>query len=85
MPRIEISDEAYRALEPFGDPGKVIDGIVLDESGGAFEAVRSRREAARSPSENFLESATRCGLLDGGGDYPADLSSNPAHFDAFGR
>lgn len=85
MRLIEISDEAYRALEPYGDPGQLIEVIALDGVASILGSALVKRHDGRTLPVNFLESATQCGLLDGGSDYAADQSSNPAYLDGFGQ
>lgn len=36
-------------------------------------------------SPSFYESALASGLIEGGAEYAADLSSNPAHLEGFGQ
>ena len=59
---------------------------------GSFERFikQAARDAEKTPvtgkARSFYEAAAKeGGLLDGGSEYPSDLSTNPAHMEGFGQ
>ncbi len=74
---IPIDSRLRRRVEKFARANKTSEADVIR---AAIEAYCAAREG-----ESCYERAERAGLIGCVADAPADLSTNPAHLEGFGR
>ena len=88
---IELDEQQRAELaalsEQFGKPWSAVQSEALADYRERHPMARWRGKPIPkvAPGENFLEAAERLGLIGCISGGPAELSTNPAHMEGFGR
>ncbi|MGL4511953.1 MAG: hypothetical protein ACRCT8_02600 [Lacipirellulaceae bacterium] len=83
--QVEISEDTYRAVAATErDVSAFVERAVKKELQGRAAPMTGAGPNGARP-RSFYEAAVASGLIGGGSDYPADLSSNPKHMEGFGE
>jgi hypothetical protein len=68
-----------------GDVLRPLDRLPLQDQQIVDLVVTTAEGDLTEPGESFLDAARRIGAIGSAVDLPADLSTNPAHLEGFGR
>lgn len=83
--RVQLDDASWAKVDRFAQQSGVAPEEIIKAAVRAFESPSSPLNAGHKNGASLLERLQQSGLLGCLDDAPADLSSNPAHLEGFGR
>jgi hypothetical protein len=83
--QIFLSDDQRRLLATAADQTGLPWQSILDQAIVPIVQQAARKENCAAPAETAYETLSRLGLIGCIEGTPADLSTNKAHFEGFGR